>query len=133
MKKRKSGLAFHCHHNVLVEYVYDYDERVEFIKANKPEGERKLRLRLFRLIPNGLIPGKRGGLWKACDEARKACSEARKACYEARKACDEAWKACSEAEKAYYQKYGSQLEELHSKLCPNCPWNGKTIFRKEEE
>ena len=72
----KSGLAFHCHHDVLVEHVYDYNERVEFIKKNKSIEEQELRLRLFRLIPYNRLP-KRG--LKASNEAEKACQGAEKA------------------------------------------------------
>jgi len=74
--KIKSGLAFHCYHGVLVEYVYDYDKRVEAIKDTKPIEEQELRLRLFRLIPYNRLP-KRG--LKASNEAEKACQGAEKA------------------------------------------------------
>ena len=52
----QSGFAFHCHHDVLAEWVYDYDERVRFIKENKPADEQELRLRLFKLIPEDHLP-----------------------------------------------------------------------------
>ena len=94
--KRKSGLAFHCHHDCLIEYVYDYNERVRFIKSDKPQEEQELRLRLFKLIP----------LRKLLPVIRKADAE---------------W------EKAYAERE-PQLEKLHQKLCPDCPWDGKTIF-----
>jgi len=84
---------------------------------------------------------------KACDEARKACDEALKAYFEALKACDEAWKAygeagkaCDEAWKAYgeagkaydeaWKACAKYFTKLHKELCPNCPWDGKTIFSK---
>ena len=113
----KSGLAFHCHHNTLVEFVYDYDERVEYIKASKPPSEQKLRLKLFHLIPTDLIPGLNSAKWKAYDKAEEAY--------------DEAGEACGKAEEAYFKKFGKELELLHEKLCPDCPWDGYTIFKEE--
>ena len=159
----KSGIAFHCHHEELCEFVYDYDGWVNFIKTNKPEEERELRLRLFKLIPDDLLPGKESGeweayekAWKACDKARDAYEKAWKACDKARDACEKAWEACDKARdayekaweacdkagdayrtafeafkkawKAYKKAWGKQIVALHEELCPNCPWDGKTIF-----
>ncbi len=152
----KSGLAFHCHHDVLFEYVYDSDERVRFIKENKPKGEQKLRLKLFQMIPDELIPSRDSSAWEAYDKARKAYDKARKACDKAweaydktRKAYDKAWEAYDKARKArdkaweardkaweayskawkvYCKKHHKELEKLHTNLCPDCPWDGKTIF-----
>ncbi len=160
---RKSGVAFHCHHDSLLEYVYDFDERVDYIKRYKPKGERELRLRLFKLIPNECLPGRGSGEWAAYDKARAACDKARAACDKARvaydkarvardkaraardkarAACDKArvaydkvwaaygkvWVAYDKVWVAYTSKYRGNLEGLHSKLCPGCPWDGKTIF-----
>ncbi len=173
----KSFLAFHCHHDKLIEWVYNYDERVEFIKSYKPKGEQELRLRLFKLIPDDKIPGRnslkweaRDKAWEACDKAWEACDKAREAynkaweaynkaweardkareaCDKAREACDKAreaydkareaynkaWgardkarEACDKAWEAYLKKYQTEIESLHKELCPNCTWNGKTIF-----
>lgn len=92
--RRKSGFAFHCHHDVLVEHVWDYDKRVNFIKENKPPNEIELRLRLFKLIPNKRLPAKLNKAW--------ALSQ-------------------------------PMLEQLHKELCPNCPWDGETIFPKNQK
>ena len=37
---------------------------------------------------------------------------------------DEAWKAYDEA----YRACKLEIEALHELECPNCPWDGKTIF-----
>ena len=159
----KSGLAFHCHHDVLFEYVYDYDERVRFIKENKPKGEQKLRLKLFQMIPDELIPGKgspeweaycKAGeaydkAWEARDKAREAYRKTGEVCYKtgkvyykarevygkARKVYYKAGEVCYKTGKVYYKarevyckKHHKELEKLHTNLCPDCPWNGKTIF-----
>jgi len=156
----KSGLAFHCHHDVLLEFVYDYDERVEYIKNYKPESEQELRLRLFKMIPEELIPDKDSVKYKAYLEASaaydKACAAALKARAAYLKACaahlktrvayDKAWAACDKASDAYdkaraaylkawaaYLKAcGKEIEVLHKELCPDCAWDGKSIFKEEK-
>jgi tetratricopeptide (TPR) repeat protein len=74
--------------------------------------------------------------WKAYVEAKKAYNEARKAHNEAWEAYVEAGKAYVEAGKAYVEAGKAYVEAgkapevlaLHAKECPNCPWNGETIF-----
>ena len=103
---RKQGYAFHVHHDTLFEWCFDYDKRVKYIKENKPKHERELRLRLFKLIPKGRIPAKLYKAWDAYDKARDACDKAGEA-------------------------LAPEIEALHKELCPDCPWDGKTIFSIE--
>ncbi len=182
-----SGIAFHCHHDKLYEWVYDYDERREYIIRYKPFGEQELRLRLFKMIPEALIPKKESWEYKACLKAQEACLKAQEAYVKAWKAYDKAqeafvkaWKAYDKAWEAYgkaheaclkaWEAFGKaheaclkareafgkvrkafgkaqkafvkawkaydkaqkkQIIVLHKDLCPNCPWDGKTIFPKE--
>ena len=121
----KTGFAFHVHHDKLVEFCTDYDERVSYIKSNKPLNEQELRLRLFKLTPQELLP--KSEAWEAYGKAKKAHNEAREACSEAWEAYDKAWEAYGKAKKACE----SELIKLHAELCPNCPWDGKTIFPKK--
>ena len=112
VKKIKSGFAFHCHHDILVEWAYDFDERVKVIKLYKPKKERPLRLRLFKMIPTDRSTI---NLTKFLD------------------ARDKAWKSYAMAREAYtkeFNKHTKYFIELHKELCPNCPWDGKTIFLK---
>jgi len=151
------GMAFHCHHNVLYEYVYDYDERLKYIRTQKPPEERKLRERLFQMIPDDRVPRQllEAGeaymeAWKASSKARDTYDKAREACDKEWKDYDEAWKAYDEAREAYgkarkaydeareaYEKAreDSRLEmaALHAELCPNCPWDGQTILKGERD
>jgi len=105
-----SGFAFHCHHDALVEWVTDYEGRVAYIKSQKPLREQGLRLKLFKMIPDDRLPAK---LLKA----RAAYGKAGEAYDKARAAYGKAGEA-----------YAPELEKLHKELCPDCPWNGKTIF-----
>lgn len=117
----KSGFAFHVHHRVLMEWCADYEERVQYIKKNKPIKEQELRLRLFRLIPEDRVPS---SLLKAevAYEKVVAAWAVGGATYE------KAWAAYKEAEVAYKP----DLIKLHEELCPGCPWDGKTIFSRRD-
>ena len=122
-------MFWHVHHDYLCEYCYDYDERVRYIKKNKPENEVKTRLRLMKPV-KGKLPKefveadkKRDEAWKKRDEAWKKWDEA----YEKRE------EACKKWEEAY-RKYLPELEKLHKKECGCKEWNGrKIVFLKKEE
>ena len=109
------GLAVHVHHDILVEYCYDYKGRVEYIKANKPKEEQEIRLRLFKILPK-----------KAEKDIPKGYLEANKALNEAYKARNEADKAFSEANKAWSE---TDKDAFHAKWCGSKNWNGsKLVF-----
>ena len=105
----KSGLFWHVHHDILVEYCYNYGERAEYIRTVKPKDEREIRLRLFQPI-KGSLPQETIEAGRAYDKAGRAYDKARQA-YK---------KALTENVPA--------IKALHEKECPNCPWDGKTIF-----
>ena len=155
----KSGLAIHCHHDILIEHCYDYDERVRVIKRDKLQNEQETRLRLFKLLPKKAIDElpaevrkayaewrKAYAEWcKAYAEWRKATAEVRKAYAEVRKAYAEwckayaewckayaEWcKATAEVRKAYAECRKADQEAWHKKWCGCKEWNGKEIVFKE--
>ena len=97
------GLSIHCHHKILVEYCYDYKERVKYIKNHKPKNEQKIRLRLFKILPK-----------EAENDVPKEYLEA-----------DKAW---NEAYKAWPQK---SKDAFHTKWCGCSNWNGEElVFNK---
>ena len=100
-----SGLSIHCHHDILIENCYDYDERVEAIKNDKPENEQEIRLRLFKLLSKEAIDELPEGLIKANAERDKAYAERDKA--NAKWTDKEAW---------------------HKKWCGCKEWNGEEII-----
>ncbi|MBU3953686.1 MAG: hypothetical protein KJ658_16235, partial [Proteobacteria bacterium] len=79
MDKIKLGLAIHCHHDILIEFCYDYDKRVKVIKRGKPEDEHEIRLRLFKLLLPEAIAALPEKLKKADAELKKADAEWNKA------------------------------------------------------
>ena len=44
-----------------------------------------------------------------------------------------AWAKANAARETAYREYLPEIEALHKIECPDCPWDGKTIFPKKEE
>ena len=93
---------WHIHHDVLLEYTTNIQERIAYIKSDKPEHERETRLRLMGPV-KGALP--------------IAVAKAGAAYTTAGDAYDKAVRDNAPA-----------IEALHKIECPNCPWNGYTIF-----
>ncbi len=68
----------------------------------------------------------------ACNKAWDACIKAWDTYIKARDACNKAWDAYNKAWDTYSQTHQRELDELHDKLFPDCPWDGKTIFLDKE-
>jgi len=101
----KTGFFWHVHHDELFEWCHNYDLRVEHI-LKKPSHEIKRRLRLFKPVQN--VPRE---LKKLIKEFQNSGS-------------NYAWWELEQWFKTYYP----EMEALHKKECPRCPWNGKTLF-----
>src|SRR3990167_2433760 len=114
--KIQTGLFWHVHHEALLEWCYNYDERVAYIRKEKSKEEQGTRLRLFKPV-KGTLP----------QEVVKAGQELNKARQEYYKAWQEYDKATQEYDKALNDNK-ELIEALHKAECPNCPWNGRTIF-----
>ena len=124
MKKPK--FYWHIHHNILMELLLEpIENRIKYIIENKPKEEIELRLRLLKPV-KGKLPTMFIAAREACDKAREAYDKAREAetYNEARKAYEKAGEASDEARKACRE----EIEVLHKLECPDCPWNGKSIF-----
>ncbi len=137
---KKSGLATFVHHDTPFEFCYDFDERVNYIKMNKKQEEQPLRLKLFMIVPEELIPGRElAGFiayikaWEACDKAQEAYYKTGESYDKAQEAYNKAKEACDKAQEAYFTEYKTELDGLLKKLYPDCPWNGKTIFTRKNE
>jgi len=154
--KTKKGFYWHVHHDRLIEWCYDYQERVDYIKKNKPENEIKTRLKLFKPVKHPeLLPKKFAEAGEKYNEALEKYYEAEKKYYEALKKYFEAGEKYDVARKKYYEarekyyeagekydeaekkydvarkKYRTQLEKLHKKECGCKEWNGKEIVFKK--
>ena len=121
---------WHVHHDILCESSGNIEERIEWIKNNKPQEEIELRLRLLREVK-----GKLPEAYKTAQEAYKITWNAYKMTWNTYKTAQEAYKTAQEAYKitckAYetiWKAYKEEIEKLHKKECPGCPWNDSTIF-----
>jgi len=149
--KKKPGLYWHNHHEELIEWCYNYKERADFIRTQKAEHERETRLRLFQPV-KGTLPEEvmqvgevYGKAWEVWDKAWEAYGKARKAYRKAWIALDKkkqtydqaedirnkAGEALDKAGEAFGKALSDNMpaiEKLHKEECPDCPWDGKTIF-----
>src|SRR3990170_4934953 len=136
---------WHIHHkDFLLEWI-------DFIQAEKPKHEVEIRLRLLKPVQGALPPklvkagdarGKAedanakawdayGKDWDAYVKAGDARDKAKAAYDKAKAAYDKDWDAFGKDWDAYrkaYDKYLPQIEALHALECPDCPWDGFTIF-----
>ena len=149
---------WHIHHEVLLEWSDDIQERIDFIQAEKPKHEVEIRLRLLKPV-QGALPPKLVKAGDARDKAKAAYDKAWDAFgkdwdayVKARAAFGKDWDAFVKASVAYakagdafvkakaafvkakaaynkaYDECLPQIEALHALECPDCPWNGTTIF-----
>lgn len=138
MKKNK-GFCRHVHHDVLMEWCYDYKGRVCFIKRNKPAHEIKDRLRWFQFV-KGKLPAGLTKAGTALDKAKKAVDKTWDAYTEAKRISTsknrrKIWKKADKTKDRAIMAYNKALkthqkaiEELHAKECPDCSWNGKELI-----
>jgi hypothetical protein len=149
-------LVWHAYHADSLCQLVDLEARREEIERIKPKHELPTRRRLMKPVV-GQLPEEFVAACQAWDEARRVYTEARQACDEAwraytearydeacqawdeawqacdeaRQACDKAWRAYTEAYRARdeaYRKHLPEIERLHTEQCPDCPWDGETIF-----
>ena len=142
--KTKTRAYWHIHHDVLVEYTTaPIEERIWYIQEHKPPEEVAVRLRLLKPVvgelPNAFFAARKAldDAWLAYAAEAKAYRAAVKAnpyapewAYRAaRKALDGAVQALADARLAC----ADEIEKLHRNECPDCPWDGKTIFPKVKQ
>ena len=140
--------CWHIHHDELLEWsIEPLEQRAAFIREHKPAHEIPVRLQFLAPV--------RGALPEAVVEARRVYNEARRALNEAvadhhvkmeRAYAEvgrlgevvvgpfvEVKRACAEARRAYNEAvvdHRDEIKALHRSECPDCPWDGKTIFPK---
>src|SRR3990167_4074368 len=130
MNEMKTGLAIHCHHDRLVEFCYDYEKRVEYVKQ-KPKNEVEKRLKLFRLLPDEAIKDTPEE-WQEADakwqEAYAKWQEADAKWQEVYAKWQEAYAKWQEVYAKWQEAYAKWPLELknafHAKWCGCSEWNG---------
>ena len=127
MKKRpkrwpKSGWYWWLHHDQMVEWTNDIDERWEYVVNNKPKGELAVRLNAMAPV-KGKLPVNFVKAWDAYYEVRAAYDKAWDAYYKARAACNKEW-----------DTYKPEIEALHAIERPNVVYkNGCLVFKEGEK
>ena len=118
--------AWHVHHDVLIEPLTEPIEvRQEYIRRYKPEHEIETRLRLLKPAVGPLPAAYAKKAWAAYDKkARAAYAKKAWAAYDKK-----AWAAYEKA----WAAYAPEIEALHAIECPDCPWDGSSIFPTEQE
>ena len=124
---------WHIHHEVLTEPLTEpLQNRLRFVRANKPQSEVETRLRLIAPVtvelPAALVKARAD-----TDKARAAYDKARAAYDTARAAYVKAQAVSVKARAVSVKAQADALERLHALDCPaalagTCPWDGKTIF-----
>ena len=125
---------WHIHHDVLLEESEDIEERINYIRNDKPICEIKTRLRLLREVV-GKLPPEFVKVARAYHEARRVCNTIRKAgaWTEYSPTAARAYKALLKAGYLYDEarrEPNAEITALHAQECPGCPWDGETIFPK---
>ena len=105
---RVGAMVRHCHHEQLAEPLTQPPEkRIAYILSYKPIEEQALRLHLFRPIHTAAV--------KAAQATYHAAIKAAEATYNAAVEAARATRAAA-------------VIPAHQAECPDCPWNGRTIF-----
>ena len=102
---KKAIPVWHGHHNGLISWLISIGRRKRDIREYKPKSEQPLRLKLIKRV-KGKLPPTLMQAWKDYFNY------------------DKDWEAYEQA----YQKHLPAIKALHAKECPNCPWDGKSIF-----
>ena len=98
----KPTLYWHIHHEILLEGTTDIQERIDYIRANKPEKEIPLRLKLMTpVLHPEKLPSSFRKAWEAYDKARKDYDKAREAYCKTWEAYCKTWEVYSKAREAY--------------------------------
>jgi hypothetical protein len=130
----KRRLAIHCHHDTLVEWCWDYDERVRFIETEKPANERATRLRLFKLLPPEALADLSTKLQQVHAEMVKGDADLDKANNDPESTTAARLKARATRDTAMYnwhEEYGKWPKRAqkawHARWCGCMEWDGREI------
>lgn len=134
--------AWHIHHDILIEPLLEpIEKRRRFIRKYKSVSEHELRLRLLQPV-RGQLPERVVETGRTYAKANKEAGRLSKiynetyrkagvSCVRAKSDYMTAELAFNDSREAYgnaCQDYKAELGELHGQECPDCPWDGKTIF-----
>jgi len=129
-EKKQIKAYWHVYHNRLLDFSEDINERIEYIRRCKPTDEVFLRLDLLKEV-RGILPEELVKAGKAWWKAYKAYKNEYLSLTHREESLLNATRTFGEADTKLIKvslKYRQEIEDLHEEECPNCPWNGWTIF-----
>ena len=140
----KPKYYWHIHHGVLFEQATEpIKNRIAYIKSDKLECEVALRLRLLKPVKDqkrliAILTAYKKAVATALEAYRKAVAPAWEAYRKATALASEAYEKVEDSALEAYKKATAlasakrdrAINALHSKECPDCPWDGETIFPK---
>jgi hypothetical protein len=135
---------WHIHHGILFEEATEpIKNRIAYIKSDKPECEVALRLRLLKPVKDqkrliAILTAYKKAVATALEAYRKATALAWEAYKKAVAPALEAYEKVEDSASEAYRKATAlasakrdrAINALHSKECPDCPWDGEMIFPK---
>lgn len=128
--------CWHMHHTSLVEQEYEpLERRIQFIKQNKPKDEIETRLCLIKRVKNQRLVRRifkyEGDYTAAYDKVVRAFEAKHPNGQHTSEEFEEKMEklaVLAKKRRESAKKARPLAEALHKKECPNCPWNGSTIF-----
>jgi len=124
---------WHLHHMQLFEEeVEPVEQRIRFIKTSKPKDEIETRLRLIAVVKNQALLRRLTryirNLRQAEDAIYKKYEHPSGVTREEEAVKMEELAGARRAYELAELRAKPLIEALHKKECPNCPWDGRTIF-----
>ena len=119
----RKGWYWHQFHDGLVSWCGSYWDRRDEIRTCKPENEIETRLRFFRRV-KGKVPAILAVAAKTYTEAGRAyagCPESSIG------SCLVDFQKAEMDYKNAVRSCANEIEALHAKECPDCPWDGKQL------
>ena len=119
---------WHVHHDQLVEVLTEpLAFRIDYIRAYKPKEEIGTRLRLLKPasgVASALEQYKKvkASAWEQYEKVEAPALEQYK------KVEAPALEQYKKVEASAWEQYENEVGRLHREQCPDCPWNGSTIF-----
>lgn len=124
----KPTAFWHKHHYKLLEFSTEPRQfRVERILRLKPADEISLRLKLYQPV-KGELPLELLKIIASEDSIVASEQDFSRCSVERAMQLDKIWTDTVKMVAVIILKFKPEIEALHKLECPNCPWDGKTIF-----
>jgi len=114
--KQNAGLAHCIHPDRHWGYCCNYQLEFEYLKKYESENEQELLLKLFKLVPNKLVPGRESKEWRSYVKAGQKFWKSKLFCIKATETYNKVWQSyvtAKEAEDKAEELYYDATEEAY--------------------